>query len=1087
MTKFNTLKKISFTFILLLAFILGQNAFLFSFLTNSNNYPMASGPVQALSVDGSSRDDSSLLSDNNFSIASGSSYPLNTSYWTLDSNDSNIKSGVIDLTPDAMTSYNYESCDLDPTSLPANPGGSEQKVLMINSGESRVSKGYSSQNGIKLNANAYYSVTFNVWTDNDAYASIYLYNGDAATNNMSFTPINTSKGWQSYTFWIATSEINAPTFNVSLYLGTKDFGVTQPAVESSGIVLFDNIKITRYSQNLFNTNKSANDYNKIITLNNDITNITSTQNGYVSNDFAQWTNTTTGDAFMNTIANIGNYCGGNGEVLGIVPGTNYRATTNTNGVVFSATNGATSIKSPDITLERNKIYRFSFWAKGEIDSGNFVAKIEADDLTSTTTTPNLKTASFTTLSTTKDAINNDWIQYTFYVTSHPLSNTTANITIGLGDTSSPATGYVFFTDFTSQVLDSTQLSTASSIGETQSVQVYPSTELQFTNGYFNYVKSDNNNATPDAPTDWTHTQAEISDLTEYGVINIDDQYYNDYLLSNNIKQPSGQYKHNVLYMQNINPTYQEYYCDNSQTLNSLSTNTTDNGYYTFTIDIQTQNLGNSNSGAYVYLIDNNNNTIAWFRAVSDKTWTTYTIYIKTYYVSTTLIPHLQLGNTTQPTTGVVFYDNCELKTITQADYQGATINNNTTFSVDLDTDRFDIHTATDGTINTPNLWYSIINESSLDKNTSNRYGVINTKDLNNINIPFADEEQDNNVLFVRSDLDSYCYYESSLPHKLTSGNYYVFKVKVKTVGLSQNIDNNNGDPYGASITITGYENAQFLGIDTTPLDEDGNKVTYSNILEAYQDENNQFVEYTIYFCPTESLDFKIQLGLGYHDALTSGYVFFDDVSLANITEDEYKNLTSQYATEEDYPTHIISLVNTTTEEDTPETYNPNFDWLAIPTVIIAVAVIVAVVGFMVKRMNERRKETINVSTNYDRVDTLLKDVDRRNQLNAINIKLRNLEEELTISEKFLREEIAANEKELAEYSTAQEIASDTGIKIETPTSNQEREQTIEQLELNILQIKNDIEILKLEKEKIRQQEQKDIDNARNNINIKVRK
>ena len=92
-----------------------------------------------------------------------------------------------------------------------------------------------------------------------------------------------------------------------------------------------------------------------------------------------------------------------------------------------------------------------------------------------------------------------------------------------------------------------------------------------------------------------------------------------------------------------------------------------------------------------------------------------------------------------------------------------------------------------------------------------------------------------------------------------------------------------------------------------------------------------------------------------------------------------------------------------------------------------------------------------------------------------------------ISEKFLREEIAANEKEIAEYNTAQEIASDTGIKIESPINHQEREQTIEQLELNIAQIKNDIEILKMEKIKLKQEEQNDINRARSNVTIKKRK
>ncbi|MBR7090883.1 MAG: hypothetical protein IKC79_00340 [Clostridia bacterium] len=1092
MTKFNTLKKISFTLILLLAFVLGQNAFLFSFLTNQGSDTIATTPVSALSTDGYKNNETGLLSDSQFNNASDSSYPLSTSYWTLDSKDSNIKTGIIDLTPGTMSSYNYTSCGLDSTKLPAQPGGSEQKVLMINAGESRVSKGYSSKNGIQLSAGSFYKISINVWTDSNAFASIYLYNNDAPTSDMSFTPIDTNRQWTNYTFWVATSEIVAPKLNLDLYLGTKAFGVSSTAIESTGMVLFDNVTITRYSENLFNTDKRANTLNKIITLNNDITNIlppisTEIVPGYVTNDFALWDNTNIGDAFMNNIADINNYSGNYGEVLGVTPGDNFRTATNSNGIVFSATSGASFIKSPDIFLDRNTIYRFSFWAKGEISSGNLMAKIEIDDQTSTTDEPNLKSATFTTLSATNDNYTNGWNQYSFYVTSHPLSGTKANITLGIGDASSNATGYVFFTNLTTQTITNEQLQKASSIGEAKSVETAPTGDAKFTNGYFNLVDSDNDVTTLDTPRNWTHQEADATDITMYGVINIDDAYYNQYNIGNNIKQPVSDNRHNVLFMRNDNPTYQSYYSASSETLNSLSNTTADNGYYTISIDIQTQNLGNSNSGAYVYLYDNNNNIITWFRAVSDKEWTTYTVYIKTYYISTTITPHLQLGNANQPTTGAVFYDNCELTTITKAIYDEATINNNTTFAVDLSTDKFDIQPSTDGSIGVPNLWKGTINETSLDKSEANRAGTINVQDLNSIGIPFSTDEDDNNLLFIRSNADSYCYFESTLPHKLTANNYYVFSVKVRTIGLSQHIDNNNGDPFGASIVITGYQDAEFFGIDTTPVDKEGKKVTYNNILDAYNDQNNKFVEYTMYLCPTEDLDFDIQLGLGYLDALTSGYVFFDDISLTNITEDEYKNLTSQYKSEEEYPAHIISLVNASTTDDEPETYSPNFDWLGIPTVIIAIAVVVAVVGFMIKRLNEKRKQTVTVSTNYDRVDTLLKDVDRRNELSAINLKLRNLEDELMISEKFLREEIAANEKEIAEYNTAQEIASDTGIKIESPINHQEREQTIEQLELNIAQIKNDIEILKMEKIKLKQEEQNDINRARSNVTIKKRK
>ena len=66
------------------------------------------------------------------------------------------------------------------------------------------------------------------------------------------------------------------------------------------------------------------------------------------------------------------------------------------------------------------------------------------------------------------------------------------------------------------------------------------------------------------------------------------------------------------------------------------------------------------------------------------------------------------------------------------------------------------------------------------------------------------------------------------------------------------------------------------------------------------------------------------------------------------------------------PSTVLSLVDATEEEsDTEnETYSTNNDWWAsVFTIIIALAVLVAVIGFAVKKISERRKETVSVSNN----------------------------------------------------------------------------------------------------------------------------
>ena len=93
-----------------------------------------------------------------------------------------------------------------------------------------------------------------------------------------------------------------------------------------------------------------------------------------------------------------------------------------------------------------------------------------------------------------------------------------------------------------------------------------------------------------------------------------------------------------------------------------------------------------------------------------------------------------------------------------------------------------------------------------------------------------------------------------------------------------------------------------------------------------------------------------------------------------------------------------------------------------------------------------------------------------------------------MTEKFLKEETEEFKKEQEEYATAQEIASDTGIEIEGPEREEkDHAKTIEQLNENIVQIKRDIEILEMEKAKIKKQEEKDIQKARKDRVIKKRK
>ncbi len=120
MTNTKTFKKILLISILILAFIFGQNAYFFSFLTGYSNDNMSNNEVsvnaESFSNSGHSEPVSTLLTDNTFNASSGSSYPLKSAYWTSTESNSSIYSGVIDISN--LTQSNCSSCGLEYSEIP---------------------------------------------------------------------------------------------------------------------------------------------------------------------------------------------------------------------------------------------------------------------------------------------------------------------------------------------------------------------------------------------------------------------------------------------------------------------------------------------------------------------------------------------------------------------------------------------------------------------------------------------------------------------------------------------------------------------------------------------------------------------------------------------------------------------------------------------------------------------------------------------------------------------------------------------------------------------------------------------------------
>ncbi len=117
---------------------------------------------------------------------------------------------------------------------------------------------------IKLNANGYYVVSFYAYTngkivtsagDKDISASLYVTDTSGILDEIVVDNISTNGTWKKYYAFFQTNPLTASTISLSLYMGNKDgiAGEFQDIASSvSGVVLFDDIKVTLINETDFN-------------------------------------------------------------------------------------------------------------------------------------------------------------------------------------------------------------------------------------------------------------------------------------------------------------------------------------------------------------------------------------------------------------------------------------------------------------------------------------------------------------------------------------------------------------------------------------------------------------------------------------------------------------------------------------------------------------------------------------------------------------------------------------------------------------------------------------------------------------------
>lgn len=1076
MTKHSfSIKSLLFTTIVAFSLLIGSNVWAFANVFGS--FTLADSSTDVVTSNITSTETTATF---DFESQTGS-YPISPSQFeAINDEYSNLtpeKSGIISLNTD-IYSQNKTNYKLEDYTKPIERAGS-QKVLMINSYKTDMYYGYQNTTATTLKANSYYQIKLYVYTDNNAIASVYLSGTDFdSIENSKITSINTNNSWKEVVFYISTAMTNSSDVKLQLYIGQKAHGAQTVAKPSSNFVLFDDITITRISGALYaSAITQTSEYQTIIELDNS-TMIGSGDPGYVNNgSFANgltgWTEEGSNASGQIThIANLNQAVSINDQQ--VVLNTHQPTDTiNTSGVVLSAkNNGSVSIKSDDIIIKQHQLYRFAIWAKGNLGSTTLSMTMAGtiDDASD----EGLKlTQSITALNATQESINGSWGLYEFYVVGNPLFDTTINLSFALS-APADAKGYVALSDIRSYLVTTSQMNAGTSANsEAKTLKMFSTTNtLSFANYSFNLVDIEESLVYPLAPQSWT---AANKNNTNSGVVNINQiVWQNGPFKATYRPSKSGLSNYsdndNVLMLNGASGEYQAYTSDN-QTLSA-------NGYAKITFQA---NL-NTMSKAYVVVKNSNGVTLANIelaKANNYQEWKEYSIYLHNYLNEQTINITLALGTANTSVDGAAFFDNVKFDSSLTEEKFNQAVSNSTTFVYDLTKNALDATVS--NTDNTPLMWdletvsnanNATINSEIIDYRNAVSGTTYITKAPGN-----PEGNTSNKLMVIQANQPVYTAYKSTLTYTFEASTYYKLSVWVKTTELTPDTvtaedytDDGRLIVHGASIIVSNIDSS-FTCINT-----------------QNKDGIDEWKEYTFYIYPTQSTTSNIQLGLGSEGMPSAGCVYFANLTVSSMTEDEYNNEILAYDVE-DLPSNVLLASNTPNEDENTSTGGGNgyFDPFAFSTILIAAAVLVAIVGVLVKKVRQNApKKSAKVSNTYDRLNTLLKDVDRRERKTAINHKIKLLKEELAQSQTFLAEEVSELQKQTESYNTAKEIAKDNpSIELYEPNVKQiQKEIEIQTAKIN--QIEQDIEILEKEKERIEKQSKNAIKklDVKNNRKVK---
>ena len=438
-----------------------------------------------------------------------------------------------------------------------------------------------------------------------------------------------------------------------------------------------------------------------------------------------------------------------------------------------------------------------------------------------------------------------------------------------------------------------------------------------------------------------------------------------------------------------------------QSLISPSFSASADTYYSLKFSYKTvSDLLNNENILNVYIIDDNETVLFEelginSKNIADKDWSNFEIIIRTAQTTKSLNVKLELGTEDEGVSGVAYFDNFELTTVEYTDDEYADLIA-TANIVDFTNGGFNLVSAS---VNNYGVYDPLAYTGTLESGSNPTNGdpvafggLINSEDNefglspnpNNNNII-------KNVMLIKTNGISTYSMKSNDTISLTSGSYYRFTIYIKT-NIPEYTGNANEQAYGAEFSLE--------GIDSAKIDK---------II------SNGFTAYNIYVRAQSDVDVNVRFALTADKIANTGYAFFDNFSYETIDEAVYNS-----AKNANTANSVFAETEAEEEPSDDETEPSNNNvviWYVIPSVIFALALILALVAYAMKKVKIKKPES-KKKGNYDREQTMYRDVvrkeaeDRRNErLKALKADLKAVQDEIDTLENENKERIANQRKE----------------------------------------------------------------------------